>query len=198
MAVRIFPQDFPSRVTVPVVLGAETYSLVFPRAEITSPQGGPLDPADPSFFEPQHAVVLYNPPLDIENVGAPCGTCQFSINTCTSRCSIWVNRLFQPEIGPALAVPPQIHFMVRQALYCIPVVRYVGTYTPPTFEDARGLLIQIGGILGDQWELWARIQHNGVADEPPLKWTISMAIDDEGDINQDLPGPFTAGTLSPP
>jgi hypothetical protein len=195
---KIFPQDFPLRVTVPVVFGAKTYSLVFPRGTITSPQGGPVDPADPSFFEPQNAVVLYNEPLDIINVGAPCGTCQFSVDTCTSRCSIWVNRLFQPEIGPALAAPPQIHIMVRQSLYCIPVVRFVGTYTPPSFEEARGLLVQISGILGDQWELFARIQHNGVTDEPPLKWTISMAIDDVGTINQALRGPFTAGVLSPP
>ncbi len=195
---KIFPQDFPERVSIRAIPGAKTYSLVFPRSVITSPQGGPLDPADPDFFEPQKALVLYSEPLGIENVGAPCGTCQFSVDTCTSRCSIWVNRYFQPEIGAALPdPPPEIHFMVRQALYCIPVVRYVGRYTPTSFDEARGLLVQISGLVGDQWELWARIQHNGVTDTPPLKWTIGMAIDYAGTVNSAIEGPFTTGTLGP-
>ena len=154
-----------------------------------------LVPSSPPNFSTLHDIVRVT--LDgLELQNDRCRRHTFWVNNMSSRCAI---NIMQIEGSDPL--PGDMHFVIRQSCHCVPTVRFDGVWAPNNGGGfaANGLLVQIGGLLGQAWEIQAEIVPN-VQNLAPNGYRVvfEFSFDRLGDNNQAIKGPLTTGTLLPP
>lgn len=172
---------------------------------------------DPTGLASYHVIsdtidVLPSPPLyqnlrgivrvglcSVQQINQRCLRHAFWLNDASSRCM--VNVLLINDNGFD-RFPGDIHFQIRQSSSCVPTLRYEGIYSPHgngADWDAKGLLVQVSGLLSTSWEVWAEVVPTVDTPNPSkYSWVLEFIFDRVGAVNQAIPGPFTTGALVPP
>lgn len=94
----------------------------------------------------------------------------------TSHCTVYLTGVSQT--GPG-ALPPKIRFDIRLASPNAREVLARVDYKPngATGDYELGMIVNVAGPLGTQWEFWAQIDENLIAPVSGLKLDIQVHID---------------------
>lgn len=174
--------------------GLSSYDIVSDTVDIpvTVPPVGPVPSED--LFDVVRVGLC-----GIELVTGMCRTHRYMVNNASSRC--FVNVLLINGNGID-TLPGDVQFELRQSSGCIPTVRFAGVWSPTANGgnwDAKGFLVQVGGMLSTSWEIRAIVVPT-IATPVPHKfsWVLEFIFDRIGDNNQVIKGPNTTGVLLPP
>lgn len=198
---RRFPPDPTKRIRLPNFPGPE--GLGSWRLPACLPQNVPLwDPSDPrggfdaDGYWPVQAVYL-----DCNARQVKCPGCSYEayLNDGLSRCTVWLESVeFQPPFPVAGGTP--LDFVVKVSDHNFPQGLAIGTIIipqPTTFGDpvtTLGLMASVSGVLGSQFELWARVPV--AIDTPPrnpLTIKVAFVVDRIGDRLGAFYGNFVTG-----
>jgi hypothetical protein len=90
-----------------------------------------------------------------------------------------------PLGGDPTGVPSPVIFQIRQGAANVTTIRFTGTLTAKSFAD-KDLLIQVAGLLGAQWEIWARVAPGG----GPILIRLAACLDEyDGKVDAQILGP---------
>lgn len=134
-----------------------------------APAGNAL--ANAATFQPIVAIQVQ--PRQCAFFVDPCGTpYQMYADDTICRASIYLN-VIRPLGAVVQAVPNPFDFQVRMASSMISESIIQGTVTPSSYAD-NGLIVSFNGLLGNQIELWGRIQNKGGAQPAALPYEIGV------------------------
>ena len=112
----------------------------------------------------------------------------FTMNDAITRCAFWLQAI--DANGNTDTDPPPFYIQVRVAgsFAMHSEIRYTGLVTLDAWSDSC-LLVQYGGLVGVQYELWAVMNEaSGSTARPNLR--VIAIFDRDGDIEQETTGEF--------
>ena len=163
----------------PSIEGLQSLRIVLPTVTI------PVD----TELRPMVAFYLCSQPVLLTS-SAGCQNYAYYVNDATSRAR-WAVMLLEDN---GEADPPEIHFEIRTATGCRAEVAFDGIYDPPSFVAAHGLLVQVSGLLAQEWQLWARVVPDLARDpQRPVRAVFEATTDRLGAVREDVLGMYTTG-----
>lgn len=209
MSIYFFPKDssryvqlpIPEQLPCPGPPGSTPgYDVVFPSADIdVFIADRNADAADAGGFFPVVAAYLNPPGIQ----GPPCeGVATIYVDGLLSRCAVYLNRVefldpTQNPLGPCL-----VDYRIKVAGYGISSTLYQGSFlaladpVDPRGQQVspRGLLAEVSGVLGTQFELWARVNADAEGTNPQgVRVRIQFAMDRLGSAAFAYPGDASVG-----
>lgn len=181
-----FPQGDPRRVQLPRFRGPEGLGVwreVCPSQRVPVWNAAqPVAGADTDGYFPIQAVFGYPDCA----VGDACSKYIAYANDSFSRCAIYLTSVSLDSGGIIGATPIGMDWQIRASAASIGETLLTGTivflkndYAGTTLQRT-GLIAQVSGILGNQYELWGRVVYNE-GNGLPLRVTTEFVVDRLGD-----------------